>query len=69
MTTERFNVPEVSCGHCKSTIEGALLPLNGIETAEVDIDGRTVSVSFDEAVVDRTSVVRAIEASGYAVAG
>ena len=69
MTTERFNVPEVSCGHCKSTIEGALLPLNGVETAEVDIDGRTVDVSFDDAVVDRTSVVRAIEASGYAVAG
>ena len=69
MTTERFNVPEVSCAHCKTTIEGALLPLNGVETAEVDIDGRTVNVSFDEAVVDRTSVVRAIEASGYSVAG
>ena len=69
MTTERFNVPEVSCAHCKTTIEGALLPLNGVETAEVDLDGRTVNVSFDEAVVDRTSVVRAIEASGYSVAG
>jgi copper chaperone len=69
MTTERFNVPEVSCAHCKSTIEGALLPLNGIETAEVDIEAKTVSVSFDQGVVDRTSVVRAIEASGYAVAG
>jgi copper chaperone len=69
MTTERFNVPEVSCAHCKSTIEGALEPLAGIEQAEVDIDGKTVNVSFDEAVVDRTAVVRAIEASGYAVAG
>jgi copper chaperone len=69
MTTERFNVPEVSCAHCKGTIEGALLPLNGIEAAEVDVDGKTVNVSFDEAVVDRTTVVRAIEASGYAVAG
>ena len=69
MTTEQFNVPEVSCGHCKSTIEEALVPLTGIERAEVDIDGKTVRVSFDETVVDRTSVVRAIEASGYAVAG
>ncbi|MGH2806534.1 MAG: heavy-metal-associated domain-containing protein, partial [Actinomycetota bacterium] len=57
MTTERFNVPEVSCGHCKSTIEAALLPHNGIEQAEVDVDGKTVRVSFDDAVVDRTTVV------------
>ena len=69
MATESFNVPEVSCAHCKSTIEGALQPLNGIEEAEVDIEGKTVSVSFDDAVLDRTAVVRAIEASGYAVAG
>lgn len=69
MTIERFNVPEVSCGHCKETIEGALTPLNGIERAVVDIDSKTVEVGFDEAVVDRTAVVRAIEASGYAVAG
>jgi copper chaperone len=69
MTTESFNLPEVSCAHCKSTIEGALRPVSGIERAEVDIEGRTVEVSFDEKVVDRTAVVRAIEASGYAVAG
>jgi copper chaperone len=69
MTTERFNVPEVSCAHCKGTIEGALVPLSGIESAEVDIEGKTVEVSFDDSVVDRTTVVRAIEASGYAVAG
>ena len=69
MTTESFNVPEVSCGHCKETIEGALTPLNGIERAVVDIDSKTVEVGFDETVVDRAGVVRAIEASGYAVAG
>ena len=69
MTTESFNVPEVSCGHCKDTIEGALKPLNGIERAEVDVDSKRVEVAFDESVVDRTAVVRAIEASGYAVAG
>lgn len=69
MTRERFKVPEVSCGHCKETIEGALQPLNGIERAIVDIDSRTVEVGFDDAVVDRTAVVRAIEASGYSVAG
>ena len=69
MRSETFNVPEVSCAHCKSAIEGALAPLNGIESASVDIEGKTVAVTFDESVVDRAAVVRAIEAVGYPVAG
>lgn len=64
-----FNVPEVSCGHCKSSIETALEPLEGVEQAEVDIDSKSVEVVYDEAVIDRTGVVRAIESAGYAVAG
>jgi copper chaperone len=64
-----FKVPEVSCGHCKSAIEGALGTLSGVEESVVDIEGRVVSVDFDEAVVDRTAVVRAIESAGYSVAG
>jgi copper chaperone len=66
---EVFSVPEVSCGHCKSTIETALAPVPGVEQAHVDIDGKKVAVDFDESVVDRASVVRAIEAAGYPVAG
>ncbi len=69
MTRERFNVPAVSCGHCKSAIETALRPLNGVAEADVDIDGRSVAVAYDESVVDRTTVVRAIESAGYPVAG
>lgn len=66
---ETFRVPEVSCGHCKSSIETALQPLNGVAQAEVDIDAKLVSVDFDDAVVDRAAVVRAIESAGYQVAG
>lgn len=69
MTRESFNVPDVSCGHCKSAIETVLQPLNGVEEASVDIDAKSVAVAYDEAVTDRASVVRAIESAGYAVAG
>lgn len=69
MTQERFNVPDVSCGHCKSAIETALRPLNGVEQADVDVEAKSVSVAFDDAVIDRAAVVRAIESAGYAVAG
>lgn len=66
---ETFNVPDVSCAHCKSAIEKALVPLAGVQGANVDIGSKNVEVSYDDAVIDRTGVVRAIEAAGYDVAG
>ncbi len=69
MTEERLNVPDVSCGHCKGAIEGALRGIAGIEYASVNLETKAVDVTWDETVVDRTAVVRAIEAAGYPVAG
>ncbi len=68
-TTMTLNVPDISCGHCKSSIEGAVGELAGIASVEVSIDDRTVDVSFDEATVDQPAIVAAIEGQGYEVAG
>lgn len=64
-----YSVPDVSCGHCKSSIEGALVPLDGVDKAEVNIEAKTASVSFDPDVVSEDAVRGAIEASGYPIAG
>lgn len=66
---EDFKVPDVSCGHCKSSIEGALAPAAGVRRAIVDIETKQVAVDFDETVTDRATVVRTIESAGYDVAG
>jgi copper chaperone len=67
MTSLTLNVPDISCGHCKTSIEGAVSDLSGIETVEVTIDARTVDIAFDEAVVTRDAIVDAIEEVGYEV--
>ena len=67
MTTETISVPEIHCGHCKASIEGALQPLEGVETATVDIDARSVTVAYDDGTVSRDELVRAIEDQGYQV--
>lgn len=67
MTTETLRVPEIHCGHCKSSIEGAVGSLPGVARAEVDIGGRTVAVDFDESVVDLPAIIAAIEEQGYQV--
>ena len=62
-------VPEISCDHCKTTIEGALGQLDGVTRAEVVVDAKTVTVSFDDAATDVEAIRAAIENEGYDVTG
>jgi copper chaperone len=67
MVTERISVPEIHCDHCKSSLEAALIPLGGVADASVDIEAKTVTVTYDAASVDRSVLVQAIEDQGYDV--
>ena len=67
MTTTTLNVPDISCGHCKSSIEGAVGELAGIDSVEVSIEGKTVAVSYgDDVALD--TIIATIEEQGYDVA-
>jgi copper chaperone len=68
MTQITLNVPEISCNHCKMSIEGAVNELSGIESAIVDIDGHSVAVSYNDKAQTREAIVTAIEEQGYEVA-
>lgn len=65
--TTTLNVPDISCGHCKSSIEGAVTGLPGVNSVVVDIEGKTVALDLTESAVV-TEIVEAIEDQGYEVA-
>ncbi len=67
MTTTTLSVPDISCDHCKMSIEGAVTELAGIERVEVHIQEKTVDVSFGESLGLET-IIEAIEEQGYDVA-
>ena len=67
MTNRTLSVPEIHCGHCKESIEGAVGALPGVERASVDIDASTVEFDFDGADGTLTAIVDAIEEVGYEV--
>lgn len=67
MTSVTLSVPDISCGHCKTSIEGAVSELNGVDTVEVNVDKRTVDIAFGESLATET-IIDAIESQGYDVA-
>jgi len=67
MTQVTLSVPDISCGHCKSSIEGAVVPMDGVAKAEVSISDRTVAVEYDPAQVELSSIVTAIDDQGSEV--
>ena len=68
MTQVTLNVQDISCNHCKMSIEGAVTELAGIESAVVDIEARSVDVSFDDGSQSLDRIITAIEEQGYEVA-
>ena len=68
MTNLTLSVPDISCGHCKMSIEGAVDQLTGVDKVEVHIEPKTVDVDFDEASLSLEAIVAAIEEQGYDVA-
>ena len=67
MITDTISVPEIHCDHCKSSIEGALSPLEGVSNATVDIAASHVAVTYDPDAIGRSQLVDAIEEQGYDV--
>jgi copper chaperone len=66
VSTRTYDVPGISCGHCKQAIEAAVGPLDGVDAVTVDIDARTVQVEGD---ASDDAITAAIDDAGYEVAG
>ena len=65
-STATWNVPGVSCAHCKQSIEGEVSQVHGVVSVVVDVAAKTVSVVADP--LDEQAIVAAIDEAGYEVA-
>jgi copper ion binding protein len=64
MTTQRFQVPGVSCQHCVNAITKEVSALPGVQRVLVVLDNKTVTVEHGEQV-DTDQIVAAINDAGY----
>ncbi len=64
MTTERFQVPDVSCQHCVNAITKEVSAIPGVQQVQVALDSKTVTVEHSEQV-STDAIIAAIVEAGY----
>lgn len=64
MTQKTFTVNGMRCMHCKASVEQALKGLKGVESAEVSLENKNVTVSYDEAAVSPEQMQKAVAGAG-----
>ena len=64
VTTERFQVPDVSCQHCINAITKEVSALPGVARVQVALDTKTVTVEHGEQVTT-DAIIAAINEAGY----
>jgi copper chaperone len=60
MTT--VSIPDMTCGHCKASVEQALSRVAGAGTISVDLAARTATVS---GAASAESLIRALDEVGF----
>lgn len=59
----KFNVPDMSCGHCTSSIQGAIGKLDADAMIEFDLETKTVAVVSQQSATD---ISDALDQIGFA---
>lgn len=57
-----FNIPDMTCGHCKATVEKTILELDGAAKVTIDLDTHNVDVDTQTAT---GTLVTALKTAGY----
>lgn len=68
MTTIKYSVPNISCGHCVSTIQMEVSDIAGVQSVTAFADSQQVEIAFDDPATE--DVIKTLMAEiNYPVAG
>ncbi|MDK1028390.1 MAG: heavy-metal-associated domain-containing protein [Anaerolineae bacterium] len=68
MTTIKYSVPNISCGHCVHTIQTEVADIAGVQSVTAFADSQEVEIAFDNPATE--DVIKALMAEiNYPVAG
>lgn len=58
----KLSIPDMSCGHCRASIEAALAPLPGVQKISFDAEARTATV---EGPAPAATLIKALDEIGF----
>ena len=61
----KFSVPEISCGHCKETIE-SVLDIKGVSDLNINIETKDVSLTVSDGI-ELKNIESLLDEQGYSV--
>lgn len=59
-----INIEGMACMHCVKHVQEALAAVSGVQTANVDLESKTATVSVDGSVSDE-ALKAAVDGAGY----
>ena len=65
LTVLNYNIPTVSCGHCKATIEHEIGKLAGVASVDVDVDSKQAIIKLDPPPVTKAKIEALLAEIGY----
>jgi copper chaperone len=61
-------VEGMTCGHCAMRVSEALKGVDGVKSANVNLEKKEVDVEFEKKKVEDKVLIAAVEKAGYKVA-
>ncbi len=68
MTTVKYSIPNISCGHCVHTIQTEVADMEGVLSVKADQATRAVEITFD-APATEAKIKELLAEINYPVAG
>lgn len=65
MKNLEFSAKDISCNHCKMTIENGFGDMSGVSSVEVDVGSQRVFVLIDESAIEIEAIASRLEKLGY----
>jgi len=68
MSTVKYSVPNISCGHCVHTIQMEVSEVKGVQSVKADQESRVVEITFDTPATEE-NIKELLAEINYPVAG
>ena len=65
MTEIKLKIEGMTCSHCQMSVKKALLNVNGVKNAEVDLENHSAMIKYKDGKTEVAKLIEAVKNAGY----